>query len=270
MGLPRRAYYYAAIMAMKELALEDFNGVMRDQHFRTTRFPQLNVSMNTHYETVPRKYVVWGLFLACAIMEEGTGFGWNFFSLQWQGREVAGLAFSPLLPTPQPSDGGPDGTKTTTPNQVSSIDESKVTNSTATLGTTASQTDSPGASNDDTVAVTLQHIGGPLRDIDVYMELLDAMAHAAPNPPDRRITRVWTSEFDDCHATFSTNQVPATRSEPPHYTFRVLIESLALAAEHIVEENQYYEFGMLIKVNDVAIASALLIHKRVETGVSTS
>lgn len=75
MGLPERAYYYAAIMAMKGVALGDFTGVMRTQDFRTTRFPQLAVTMNTHFETVPRNYVVWGLLLACSIMEQRTGFG---------------------------------------------------------------------------------------------------------------------------------------------------------------------------------------------------
>lgn len=270
MGLPDRAYYYAAIMALKEVALEDFNGVARNQNFHNTRFPGLVVMMNTHYDTVPRKYVVWGLLLACGLMEQAIGFGHLFFSLQWRGREVAGLAFSPARSTFQISDGRPNGTETTTPNEVPSIDDVQVTNSTATPGTTASETVSTGASNADTLSVTIERHGSLLRASDVYMELLFALAHAAPKPSNTRITRVWKSEMDDYHTTFSTNQVPATRSEPPYYTFRVLIESLALAADHVVQENQYYEFDMLIKVNDVAIASALLSHKPPATGVSTS
>ena len=260
-GVPPQAYYYSAIKAMKELALEDYNGVIRGETWRTDRFPRLIIEMNTHHATIPRKYVIWGLFLACATMETVTGFGLNFFSMQWQGREVGGLAFSPIH-SPSPLFGY---LANSTSNQASSQDV-VVTDRPSTVVTSSNQTDSLQA---DAVSVVIAHHGGPLSMFDVMNNIEIAILTAARETLNDRITHVWTAEEDALHTTFSTNQAQSpARSVPPFYTFKVLIESLALAAEQLVAANQYYELAMVVKVDGVAVGSSFLIHKRFMADVS--
>lgn len=265
--LPNKAYYYSAIEAVEKLALEDWDGVMGNREFESTKYRQLRITTNTRYGSIPRKYVIWGLVLSCGLMDQVTGFGGVFFEVQWQGREVGGLAYT-LIQNPLPlhfnSENLSNTTEETEQNRVVSSNHRNATYSTALSDKTTSQTGLTVPSNAVSVKATFERYGGALNEAAVYLTVLMALVHAAGNPEQRRVNRLWRSETDEYHAEIITNQQPPSRSQPPYYTFETLIRSLALYAKYFVAENKLYETTMLTWVGNVVIGVSVL--RKIRTG----
>ena len=266
--LPNKAYFYSAIRAAEILALEDWDGVMGNRDFETTKYPQLRITTNTRYGTIPRKYVIWGLLVSCGLMDRVSGFGWVFFDVQWQGREVGGIAFT-LTRNPAPpqldSESPSNTTEETEQNRFVSSDHSNITYSTALSDTSTSQTGLTVPSIAGIVSATFKRHGGPLDEENIYMIILLALVQAAEQPNGRRITSFRHSEFDDYDTEMYTNQQPPNRSARPYYTFEVLIKTLALCAQYMNTENRLYETGMMSMVDGDPVGLSLLRHVRTES-----
>ena len=263
--LPNKAYFYSAIRALELLALEDWDGVTGKRDFETTKYPDLRILTNTRYETIPRKYVIWALFLSCGVMKEVYGFGSVFFEMKWQEREVGGIAFDLMRKPPRPhllSGDFSNTTEVTEQSRVVSSDHRNVTYSSALSDVSTSQTGLTVPSNAGIVsAIFIQH-GGYLHETNIYMMILMALVDAAKEPNQHRIDRLWRSSFDDYHTELYTIQEPPSRSQRPYYTFGVLIRSLALYAEYFVTENKFLETGMMTMVDEVPVATTLLRRER--------
>lgn len=225
---PVEAYFYNTISALKEVALQNFDGVTPSVVFRTRRFPEVDIKLVG--EQLQTRYVVWGLLLALLCMNDLPFLGFNTasFSLQWQGVEVGGILFG----------------STRTDNTQKSF-----------------TTDSLDGNDISGVSVDFAPYGRELGQGDVFMAIVSALSEAAAKPADERITNIFNSFFDDFHCQITSKGVIPVRTTPPYSTFGTLIRSLWLATDYIVTSNEKRQLRMLVKVNDVSVAQSLIIWK---------
>lgn len=254
---PEEAYFYNTIMVLKQLALEDFDGIMFGQQFNTVKFPRTPIRLITKWGQIRRKYFVWALLLGLAFMTEETGLCVTSFGLLWQGVEIGGLVFGNPQMVSQAPETRSNGTASTTQKHVSSSD---LTTSPANLGEPAS--DAGLSVNDMEVSVDIARSGGDLRKHDALMLIAGALAEAAEQPTAQRINHEWSSQLWNFECRFDTKQVTPIHSLPPIYTFRVLIESLAQVADYYVRFNMYHEVFMTTRVNFILVANSKLFQRR--------
>lgn len=255
---PQTAYYYNTIAALRQLALGDFDGLMFGQRFVTSKFPNTPITLVTRSGQIQRRYVVWGLLLALAFMTEETGLCVTTFALLWQGMSVGRLTFGIPGMLSQAPESHTNGTESTTPGSVSSIDGFNVTNRPASSGGSANDADLSSYATRVTVAITRS--GDNLNPHDVFMGIAGALAEAAERNPEQRIDE-WSSQLWNFDSRFDTRQVRLFRAEQPLYTFRVLIESLAEVTDYFVNYQAFYEISAIIKVNQVMVGISRLGHR---------
>jgi len=258
---PEEAYFYNTIMALRQVALEDFNGDMLGQHFNTNKFPDTPINLVARGGQIQRKYVVWGLLLALAFMTEETGLCVTSFRLLWQEIEVGSVGFGIPGVISQAPEGRSDGTESTTQNHVPSIDGFILTNSPATLGEPASDANLTEPLNTNSVTVAIARSGGDLRKYDVLMGIAGALAEAAEKPAEHRINYDWSSQLWNFNCRFDTKQVTLVRTAPLVYTFRVLIDSLVQLADYYIRVNAYHEISMITRVDRVMVGISKLVHR---------
>ena len=264
--LPKQAYYYGAIKAAEILALEDFDGVTGKRVFTTTKYPQLRVETSTSPEIphIPRKYVIWGLMLSCGLMDQVSGFGMVFYTLQWKGREVGGLAYTIVNQPQLSSESRSNITEETEDTDVVLSNSYTATYSATLSGNSTSQSGLTVPSNSGLVSATFMRHGGPLKEDNIFMCILMALASAAKMPNHQRITNFWYSKMDDYDSEIVTNQQPPSRSQRPYYTFESFIKSMGLYGSYFVTEERFFETAMMTMVDDVPIAITVLRHVRTE------
>lgn len=256
---PEEAYFYNTIMALRLVALEDFNGAMVGQRFHTNEFPNTPILLVTPSGQIQRKYVVWGLLLGLAFMTKETGLCVTSFGLLWHGAAIGDLVFGSLQMVSQAPETPSNGTASITPKHVSSIDGFNLTNSPATLGEPASDADL--SSDAMRVTVDIVHSGAALRKYDVLMSIAGALAEAAEQPTTDRIYYDWRSQLWNFDCRFETKQITPIRSAPPVYTLKVLIDSLAQVADYYIRVNAYYEIIMVTRVDRVIVADSKLVRR---------
>lgn len=248
-------------MALRHVALEDFNGFMPGHHFYTDKFPNTPINLVARWGQIQRKYVVWGLLLALAFMTEETGLCVTSFRLLWQEIEIGSVGFGIPGVISQAPEGPSDGTESTTQNHVPSIDGFILTNSPATLGEPASDADLTEPLNTNSVTVAIARSGGDLRKYDVFMGIAGALAEAAEEPAEHRLNYDWSSQLWNFDCRFDTKQVTPVRTAPPVYTFRMLIDSLVQVADYYVRVNAYHEISMITRVNRVMVGISKLVRR---------
>lgn len=262
--IPTDAYYYNIIVALATVALHDFDGVMAEDRFRTERFPQLPILINTPPpgRPIPTKYAVWGLVLAIVFLLNLTGFNTVFFSLQWQGIEVGGIGMGDALIISQFLEARSNGTDKTTKNlAMSNPPDSNITDSTTALKELFRGINPKVPSNEDNLSVDFDYYGQELQKEAVFMAIISALSEAAVKPAEDKVTGTFTSFFDDEHAQFTTRETTPARIRPPYYTYKWLIASLVRAVDHFVRNNVYRQLKMNLKLNNVAFAKSVLYYK---------
>lgn len=255
---PVTAYYYNTIAALRQLALGDFNGAMFGQRFLTSRFPNMPITLITRSGQILRRYVVWSLLLALAFMTEETGLSVTTFALLWQGMSIGSLTFGIPGLLSQAPESHTNGTESTTPGSVPSIDGFNVTNSPASSGGSANDADLSSYAMRVTVAITRS--GDNLNPHDVFMGIAGALAEAAERNSENRIGE-WSSQLWNFDSRFDTRQVRLFRAEQPLYTFRVLIESLGDVTDYFVGYQAFYEISAITKVNQIMVGTSRLSHR---------
>ena len=226
-GQPTEAYFYNIISALKEVALEHFHGDTPPTVFRTTRFPMVDIQLTG--QQLQARFVVWGLLLAIFWMNNFPFlFNTAFFRLEWQGVTVGGLLFGPTQPD-------------NTPKQLT--------------------TDALIVNDTSAVSVNFTPYGRELDQVDMFMAIISALSEAAVKPANERVAGIFNSFFDHYHCQITSTGVMPTRTDPPYYTFETLIQSLWLATEYIVTNNQKWQLRMLVKVNNVPVAQSEVVWK---------
>ena len=252
---PEEAFFYGGIMALKEVALHDFNGDIPIQRFRTRNFPDMEVRLaSSDNGPLPTKYAVWALTLALYFIDYLNVWETSIWSMEWQGNAIGGIALGDPTTLSQLFESDSSGTEETPQNLVVSDGPANDTN--ATNGTTI-----PGQP-DDTDPVTLDvSYGRSLDKSAVFLTIIAALSDAAVKPADSRVTGTWSSSFSNYHCEFHTEELTPVRTSPPFYTFRWLIESLGKAIQVFVLYNRYQELSMRVKVNNIVVAQSSFEYK---------
>ncbi|KAL9003047.1 MAG: hypothetical protein Q9188_004059 [Gyalolechia gomerana] len=225
-GFPPEACYVNIIAALREAALGDFNEEMRVANYRTTKFPQPIITIRSpEMEPIPRKFVVWGLFLIAFYMRLHRAFQLRFFSLHWKGKEVAGIGI---------------GKPRTTGTMISDI---------------------PKVPSNRDIAVDYEFFGAQALGQDaVFMTIISALSEAAPPPADTRIQETWINflNTEDCLFTVVPTEAARTTMK---FTYQDLIQTLSKAAEFFLDRNTYQQLSMNVTFTGTKIAQAAFVLK---------
>lgn len=230
---PAEACFTNIIAALGDVALGDFTGKMRLTSYRTNRFPQPLIKMNSPgLEDVPRKFMVWGLFLMAFYLHANNDFNMGFYSLQWKGEEVAGIGIAGIPRAP--------------PSQS------------ITLG-------APSSIDDGDIKVEFAFIGGLLElgKGPVFMTIIVSLLEAAPQAVDARIYQTVINFLRNEPAAFIVTPTQAAReARGPYFTNEVLIDILARTAEFYATSNIYRQLELNISVEGVVVAQGAFVLRR--------
>lgn len=230
---PAEACFTNIVAALGKVALGDFTGKMHVTSYRTDRFPQPLIKMNSPgLEDVTRKFMVWGLFLMAFYLHTHNACYMGFYSLQWKGEEVAGIgiAANPRAPPSQSS----------------------------TLG-------APSSNDDDDIKVDVDFFGGPLElgKGSVFMTIIISLLEAAPQAADARIYQTVINFLRNEAAAFIVTPTQAARgARGPYFTNEVLIDTLARTANHYAKSNIYRQLELNVSVEGVVVAQGAFVLRR--------
>ncbi|KAL8917935.1 MAG: hypothetical protein Q9172_005626 [Xanthocarpia lactea] len=264
------AAFINIVHAMKEIAHGDFSGVMRDQKFRTERYPEPVVWVQTTpVGTVKRKYVLWGLYEALKYLYNEFIFAHSHFTLLWEGAEVGGIGlgtpqaghvpeYRTIGTTTHQNDATTDAVAMSEDNQ--SLASREITNKATTLGLEAQNANLTDLAS--RLSVVFGYRGGrPMDKEDMFIGILRVFISAAIPPSNQQIRFHWApSDTDDTPCKFT--MASAGRTTPPFLQFFWVVEAVARAADYLVANDRYQLLSMVLKVDDVKVGGALLFHRQ--------
>ncbi|KAI4167621.1 MAG: hypothetical protein LQ343_007068 [Gyalolechia ehrenbergii] len=224
------ACFVNIIAVLRDAASGDFAGSMPIANYRSTRFLQPLIKINSpNMADIQRKYLVWGLFLTAYHLHIYNEFHLSFFSLRWKGDEVGIVGV-----------GGP-------------IFGAGVTNS---LHTTT-----PSPTND--FQISHAYFGTQvIRKGAVFMTIASALMEAAPPPLYTRIQSTWINymQNEPC-AFFVTPSEVARTAAGPFFTNEDLIDVLTKATDYFAQDEVYRQMEMNVSVAGAVIAQAVFLHR---------
>ncbi|KAL8813156.1 MAG: hypothetical protein Q9223_001290 [Gallowayella weberi] len=244
-------------MALKELAIDDFEEEMSVRNYVSRRFPQLTIQLYAMFVDIERKYVVWGLISAIHYMIVHQNFQHSFALLLYRGVEVGAISFGPTPAHPvistsldaQAHVGGTEPPKPDVPTSSEPTDKLQPrVDSTATVPVAANR-----------VTVDFGYVGSNIGLDAMYMAIISALSEAAPRSATAPLEGPWSSQFDGWPCHFVTKPVSPPRRTPPVYEWRWLIQALGLATEYMIGRSDYRNLQMDIKVDGVRVGMASLI-----------
>ena len=236
----------------------DFRGDMPLQKFRTARYPQPAIILDTPFKTnIKREYVIWGLFLAVASMLDQHVYEMSQFDLLWHGEEIGSITFgdfSSMLDTLSRESPGRSTLNTAKPKEILVQNTSmaptatgaRTPSSIASLANATQVRSSPRIS-DDRLSVVFTSHGDDVGIVNLLVYMLGVLALTAIPPSNIEITARWKpiQFLNICQFEL----VPSTREEPPFMMFFWLIEAIAEAARYVVENDEYRSLNMLISAD---------------------
>ncbi|KAL9000928.1 MAG: hypothetical protein Q9188_005567 [Gyalolechia gomerana] len=222
------ACFVNIITALGDAASGDFAGSMPIANYRTTRFLQPLIKINSpNLADIQRKYLVWGLFLTAYHLRMYNEFHLSFFSLRWKGEEVGIVSVG----SPMFRGGVTNSLHTTTPSPTNDFQISH-----AYFGTQV------------------------IRKGAVFMTIARALMEAAPPPLNTRIQSTWINYMrnEQC-AFFVTPSEVARTAAGPFFTNEDLIYVLTKATDYFAQDDVYRQMEMNISVAGVVIAQAVVL-----------
>ncbi|KAL8798437.1 MAG: hypothetical protein Q9182_006665 [Xanthomendoza sp. 2 TL-2023] len=241
-------------MALKELAVGDFEEAMSVRNFVTRRFPQLSIQLYATETVIQRKYVVWGLVLAIHNMVVHQTFQHSFALLYWKGEDIGAISFGPTPITSTVLDTQAH-VGVTVPPKLVGPPSSEAAHRLQPKGDDTAAI--PVAAN--RVTVDFAYIGSNIGLETIFMTIISALSEAATRSAASRLDGPWSSQFEGWPCHFVTKPVSPTRRTPPVYEWRWLIQVLGQATEYMVGRSDYRNLQMDIKVDGVRVGMASLI-----------
>ncbi|KAL8837773.1 MAG: hypothetical protein Q9170_002391 [Blastenia crenularia] len=233
-GFIQQACFINLIAAMTHVALGEFSGAMPVAGFRSTRFQQPVIEVNSPDDSdIPRKYVVWGLFLTAFAMDASSSYHKSFYSLTWKGREVGGIGIWGNMPGQDKQPNLPTPTPIATP------------------------------SNHD-LSISYAYFGGTFTFMKptIYMTIITSLMEAAPQNTDDSIQETIINFLHNEPCALIVTPTPVARSaRGPYFTNKDLIDTLAKAADYFVGKNLYRQLSFNISIDTVMVAQAAFVKK---------
>ena len=236
-SFPPEACFFNIIAALREAALGFFAGKMPVANFRTSRYPQPEIKIfSADMADIPRSFVVWGLFLVAFTLNVHNVFKLSFYSLQWKGRDEAGIGVGGFkLPRENPN----------MPTTLTAVPFNRE------------------------LAIVYDYFGGAVNfgKGAVFMTIISSIMEAAPRGADIRIQETIINYLQNEPCAFVVTPTAAARTAvAPFFMYRDLIDALTNAAEFFVLHNKYQQVEMNISTNGVLIAQAAFV-KRTRDGI---
>ncbi|KAL8916559.1 MAG: hypothetical protein Q9208_008430 [Pyrenodesmia sp. 3 TL-2023] len=225
---PLEACFTNIIAALKDVAVGDFTGDMPNTNYRTTRFFQPLIKINSPgSKDIKRQFVVWGAFLTAFYLHTHKVCHMGFFSLHWKGPEVAGIGIT------SPRGAGQNGAVVMPP------------------------------SNDD-IHVDFAFFGDA-RELGkgaVFMIIISALMEAAPQAADDNIYETLINFLtNEPAALIMTPSKAAREVTGPHFTNTLLIGVLARVADYYAASNIYRQLELNVSVNGVMVAQGAVVRR---------
>ena len=246
-----------AVNAMANMALRQIHGLVGETVFEMQEQPGVTITVlpfNWHLGgQMPRKYAVWGLFLAVYTMVKKTNFQCNTIHLLWKKREVGTINFSKgVVWQPQPS-------------QLESKDQRSegllfIGNISSTIPPRPHPQNSTGSlktSPELSLSVLLLDTIIPIH--DVFVTVLGGLMDLAYF--DDKDAAVLAMIFDTMpvptYLSFTTWDTPS-KAEPPYMTNRHVIEALTFLPQYMYEQRKFGEADITVKLDNVRCGLGLL------------
>ena len=242
-----------AVNAMASMALQQIHELMKEMVFEMEEQPGVSITVlpaNWHRGgQMPRKYAVWGLYLAVYTMTRKNNFQCNTIHLLWKHREVGTINFSRgVLWQSQTSQfesrEGLLSIGNITP-KVPSLAQPR--NITGLLKT------------DPTLSIDIELLGAIIPVNNVFITVLGALMDVAHF--DNKDAPVMAMIFDTMpvptHLSFTTWDKPS-KAEPPFMTNRHVIEALAYLPQYMYVERKFSEADITVKLDNIKCGLGLL------------
>ena len=233
---PPETVYFNIIAALCDVSGGDFESEMSPANYRTTRFQRPMIKIATEGEVeVPRRYIVWGLFLIAFYARANQRFSLAFFVLEWDRKEVAGIGIGDRIPTRK---------------------ETSFTTASASLPLSALK-------DDRHLVIQYEYSAGAkaFEQGAMYMTIIGALTTAAPSKLDARITETWISFLNNEPCLFIAVPSLAARTAPPYFIYEDLNLILARTSDFLVEHARYSPLSMNISIDGIQVAKAALTRK---------
>ncbi|KAL8650022.1 MAG: hypothetical protein Q9210_004072 [Variospora velana] len=211
------ACLFNIIAGLRDTVLGDFDTNMPASAFRSTRFVSPIIKLHSPATTeIPRKYVVWGLFLTSYYLHRFNAYQLSFFSLWFNEHEVGGIGVG--------GRGLPSGVATTPSPAANTLEIGYAYFGPHTLGKGA-----------------------------VFMTVISALMEAAPPSAETRITQTWINFLHGENCIFVV--VPSSNAKAA-FTYFHLVELLGSAADFYEQNDRFGQLEMNVSVDGVRIAQA--------------
>ncbi|KAL8961978.1 MAG: hypothetical protein Q9193_001550 [Seirophora villosa] len=225
------ACLFNIIAGLRAIVSSDFNTNMPVAGFRTTRFAQPIIQTSSPAMTeIPRKYVIWGLFLTGYYLHRFNAYQLSFFSLWFNEHEVGGIGVGGRgLPS-----------RVTAPPPAAAVL----------------------APSSNTLEIDYAYFGEQrLGKGTVYMTIISALMEVGPPPAETRITETWINFLQGENCVFVVVPSPAGRTATTPFTYFHLAELLARAADYYEQSGRFGQLDMNVSVDGLKIAQAVFTRK---------
>ncbi|KAL8771741.1 MAG: hypothetical protein Q9209_002932 [Squamulea sp. 1 TL-2023] len=238
-GPSEEAFFYNTIIALKELALGDYNGNMPVQSFASMRFPEPAIQFYGMDTVIPRKYIIWGLLISIYNMVSTADFRTRLVVLYYLNVEVGGITFG----------------RPTTVNGLlhrhAMKGGTKLTGQPFNENHTAT---TPLAAN--RVTIDLTPFGSIIKPSNLFMTIISALSEAAPHFATTPLDGPFTSQFQTFPCRLATRPIQPPRRTPPVYEWRHLVHALGQVTEFVVGKVVSMEMTMSINVDGTTVGLA--------------
>ncbi|KAI4111364.1 MAG: hypothetical protein LQ339_000563 [Xanthoria mediterranea] len=260
--LPREGFFYNTILALKDVALGNYNTIMPIQRFTSERFPEPVIQFYGNGAGLPRRYLVWGLLMSIWNIIFTSDFRTLLVTLYYRSAEVGGILFGP-----QESGTGPLRLPTAKEEEDTTVPPpSNGTPNDYPFHPAKNIPSNPLPSNRVTTEISPFGAAMPAR--NVYMALISALSEAAVHGATDRLEETFTSHFDGFPCSLVTRPVMPPRRIPPVYQWGHLIVALPQVMEEFVGRAEFRESSLSIKVDGVTVGLARFeVGERGEEGV---
>ncbi|KAL8645348.1 MAG: hypothetical protein Q9226_007348 [Calogaya cf. arnoldii] len=250
-GPPQEGFFYNTIIALKEIALGEYNGIMPLQTFASRRFPEPNIHFygNSHVPGIPRRYLIWGLMISIWNMLFTSDFRSSLVLLYYRDVEVGGILFGPQTTIPSPL--RPPARK-----GISTPERQLLTSNPSNNSHSKSNNITTTPLSTNRVTVLINPFGNPFTPNNLYMGIISALSEAAIYPSTDRLQEPFSSHFDTFPCYFVTRPVMPPRRTPPIYEWRHLIQALPQVMEYMIGVQVFRESSLEIKVDGVTVGLA--------------
>ena len=247
----------AAVLTISEhLALEDFTGRIQAQGWISNKLVIGVFAKEDPGNTVERRYVIWGMYMALGRMVREMDFRSAVYVLKWRGAQVGSLAF---YPKDFPGLGAQNHSAIT-------ITELVLSGSTNANGSTPTV---PNALGESDLSLTFSELlpPRPLDRYELFLNLIATLMEAAEHSANEIIRDSYETHLglSDIRVTITGQAGSEPPSRPPFLKYGWIIRAVAIVPSSLARIKLYNAFQVGIYL-DYIYAAEVTVDRRHVSG----